>query len=149
MIRVKAPQDIGAGLLFILLGLAGVYFGRDLTYGSPMRMGPGFFPTWLSWIIVGMGIFIGARGFSIEGPPIVMPQLRPLLLVVAAILTFGAMIGNFGLPITVLVITFIAAFARPNPSLKETALLAIGLAIFAVLAFIYGLGQPLPLWWEF
>jgi len=149
MIRVKAPQDIGAGLLFILIGLAGVYFGKDLTYGTSMRMGPGFFPTWLSWIIMGMGVFIGARGFAVEGPAIVAPQLRPLLLVVATILVFGAMIGNFGLPITVVVITFVAAFARPDPSLKETAILAVGLAIFAVIAFIYGLGQPLPLWWEF
>src|SRR5262249_15898641 len=139
MIRVKAPQDVGAGLLFILLGLAGVYFGKDLTYGTSMRMGPGFFPIWLSWIITGMGVFIGALVFGIEGPPIVAPQLRPLLLVVAAILVFGAMIGNFGLPITVIAIVFVAAFARPDPSLKETAILAVGLAIFAVIAFIYGL----------
>ncbi len=88
-------------------------------------------------------------GLPLRGHRLWCPSSGRLLFVIATILVFGAMIANFGLPITVIVITFIAAFARPNPSQKEAALLAIGLAIFAVLAFIYGLGQPLPLWWEF
>ena len=34
MIRVKSPQDLGAGLLFIFIGVVGVYFGKGLTFGS-------------------------------------------------------------------------------------------------------------------
>ena len=149
MFRVKSPQDFGAGILFMLIGIAGIYFGKDLTYGTATRMGPGFFPIWLSWIIFGMGTIMGVRGLAFDGPPIELPQFRPLIGVIGAILVFGLLIARFGLPVTVIVLVFVAAFARPSPSIRETALLAIGLAIFAVLAFIFALGQPLPLWWDF
>ncbi len=149
MFRVKSPQDFGAGILFMLLGIAGIYFGKDLTYGTATRMGPGFFPIWLSWIIFGMGTILAVRGLAFVGEPIEMPQLRPLIGVIGSILVFGLLITRFGLPITVIVLTFVAAFARPSPELKETAYLAVGLAVFAVLAFIFALGQPLPLWWDF
>jgi hypothetical protein len=80
MFRVKSPQDFGAGVLFILIGLFGVYFGKNLAYGAAVRMGPGYFPIWLSWMIIGIGTFIGFRGLAFDGPPIEQPQLRPLSL---------------------------------------------------------------------
>ena len=30
MLRVRSPQDLGAGVMFVLIGLAGYWFGRDL-----------------------------------------------------------------------------------------------------------------------
>ena len=48
MLRVKSPQDLGAGLVFMLIGVAGLYFGSDLAFGTAARMGPGYFPTLLS-----------------------------------------------------------------------------------------------------
>jgi hypothetical protein len=147
--KVQGPKDFGAGILFMLIGIAGIYFGSDLVYGSAVRMGPGFFPIWLSWIIVGIGAFLALRGIAVEGEPVEMPQLRPLVGVIGAILVFGALIGRLGTPLTVIALTFAAAYARPQPALLETLLLGIGLAVFAVVAFIFALGQPLPLWWEF
>jgi hypothetical protein len=70
MLRVKSPQDFGAAILFLLIGLAGIYFGRDLTFGTTSRMGPGFFPTILSCIIAVMGIIVGLKSLAIDGPPI-------------------------------------------------------------------------------
>ena len=37
MLRVRSPQDLGAGLVFTLIGLAGFYFGTDLTFGTAAR----------------------------------------------------------------------------------------------------------------
>ena len=45
MFRVKSPQDFGSAIVIMLIGLAGLYFGKDLTYGTAGRMGPGYFPT--------------------------------------------------------------------------------------------------------
>lgn len=148
MIRVKAPQDFGAGVFFIIVGAAGLYFAQDLAYGSAVRMGPGFFPTWLSWIILGLGVLLAGRSLVISGEAIEPMQLRSLIGVLASILIFGALIGYVGTPLSIIALVFAAAFARPNPSLIETLVLSVGLAVFAVVAFIYALGQPLPLWWE-
>ena len=51
------------------------------------------------------------------------------------------------LAITAALLSVLAAFARRKVNLLETALLAIGLALFSVGLFVYGLSQPFPAWW--
>jgi hypothetical protein len=147
MLRVKSPQDLGAGLAFALIGLAGLYFGSDLAFGSSSRMGPGYFPILLSALIITVGLVVGFRGVMIEGPPIEPVQLRPILFIIAAILIFGFLIESIGLALTAILLTMLAAHARREVKLSETILLGVGLAIFTVVVFVYVLGQPLPAWW--
>lgn len=147
MLRVKSPQDLGAGIVFILIGIAGAVFGRDLAFGTPARMGPGYFPLLLSYLIIGIGIVVAARGLTTEGPALERFHVRPLALVLAAIIASGYLLSGIGLFLTTIVVTFVAAFARPDVKLRETLLLGIGMGLFAVLVFVYALGQPLPAWW--
>lgn len=147
MLRVKSPQDFGAAILFLMIGIAGIYFGRDLAFGSASKMGPGYFPTMLSCIIVLIGAIIGLRSLAIEGPPIEPVKLRPVLFILVAILAFGYLIEQIGLAITTAALTIFAAYARHDVNLKETAVLAVCLSVFAVGVFAYALGQPLPIWW--
>jgi hypothetical protein len=147
MFRVKSPQDFGAGVLFLAIGIAGIYFGRDLAFGSASKMGPGFFPTLLSCGIALLGAIVGLRALAIEGPPIEPVKLRPILFILIAVLAFGYLIEQIGLAITTAGLAVFAAYARHDVNLKETVLLAIGLAAFAIVVFAYALGQPLPIWW--
>ena len=147
MIRVKSPQDFAAGILFMLIGIAGLFFGSNLVYGSAVRMGPGFFPNWVSWIIVALGLVVVCRGVAFSGPDIQRPVLRPILFVIASIVLFGVLISKIGLALTTVVLTILAAYARPNVNLKETVIFALVLGIVATLAFVYGLAQPVPAWW--
>ena len=147
MLRVKSAQDLGAGLVFILIGLAGFCFGTDLAFGTAARMGPGYFPVLLSGLIIAIGLVLGLRGVTVEGPPIEPVQLRPISFIVAAILIFGFLIESIGLALTAVLLTIFAAYARPEVKLSETILLGVGLAMFTVVVFVYLLGQPLPAWW--
>jgi hypothetical protein len=147
MIRVKSPQDLGAGLVFIAIGAAGIFFGRDLTYGSAARMGPGYFPTILSYVIIAIGLVIALRGFTLDGPSIQRIPLRPISLVVISILAFGFLIEVIGLALTTIALTFIASAARKEVNWRETAILSIILAVMCVVVFVYGLSQPMPAWW--
>ncbi len=147
MFRVKSPQDLGAGLVFVLIGLAGLYFGKDLTYGSTHHMGPGYFPTWLNFLIVVLGVVVGAKAFAIEGPRIEPVRLRPILFIVAAIMVFGFLVNAIGLALAAVLLTIFSAYARRGVKLTETILLGIGLAVFSVVVFVYVLGQALPAWW--
>ncbi len=147
MFRVKSPQDLGAGLVFVLIGLAGLYFGKDLTYGSAHHMGPGYFPTWLNFLIVVLGVVVGAKAFAIEGPRIEPVRLRPILFIVAAIMAFGFLVNAIGVALAAVLLTIFSAYARRGVNLKETILLGIGLAVFSVVVFVYVLGQALPAWW--
>jgi len=147
MLHVKSPQDLGAAVLFLIIGITGIYFGRDLAFGAASKMGPGFFPTILSGLIAFIGVVVGLKSLATEGPPIEPTKLRPLLFILVAILAFGYLIDQIGLAITTAGLSIFAAYARDNVNLKETVLLAVGLSVFAVGVFAYALGQPLPIWW--
>ncbi len=147
MIRVRSPQDLGAGAVFVTIGAAGLYFGQDLAFGSSARMGPGYFPTILSCLIVVIGLVLAVKSLAADGPPIERIYLRPLFAILLAILAFGALIDRVGLALTAVVLTIGSAYARRDVNLTETLLLAAGLALFVVGVFVYGLTQPLPAWW--
>jgi hypothetical protein len=147
MLRVKSPQDLGAGIVLILIGAAGVIFGQDLRMGTAARMGPGYFPLILSVLIAFLGVLIGGRSFTVEGPPIEKFHVRPIAFVLLAIVASGYLMSLVGLAFTAVIVTLLAAYARPNPNLRETLLLGVGMAIFTVAVFVYALNQPLPAWW--
>jgi hypothetical protein len=147
VLRVRSPQDLGAGLVFVLIGAAGAYLGTDLAFGTAGRMGPGYFPMLLSGLIILVGVIIGVRGLTIDGPPVEAVQVRPLLLITAAILLFGYLLETIGLALTTVALTLVAAYARRDARVPESLLLGVALALFAVLVFVYALSQPLPAWW--
>ena len=149
MLRVRSPQDFGSAILIILIGAAGVYFGSELTMGTAGRMGPGYFPRLLSWIIIAIGLFIGFKSLVIDGPPIQPPKLRPMLFVLTSILIFGYSMRVIGLALTAIILVFIAAHARRDVNYLETAIFAVGLSLGTILVFVYALGQPLPAWWGY
>jgi hypothetical protein len=145
MIRLKKPQDLGAAILFILMGSVCLWFGRDYNFGTLARMGPGFFPVTLSWLLIGFGIVIGALAFSFsEGPKIGRTNWRGLLTIIVGIVLFGALINNAGLLVAAFVVPLVAAFATPEVRRKEALILSLVVSIACVAVFVYGLRQPIP-----
>ena len=147
MVRVKSPQDFGAGAVFVVIGIAGIVFGGDLPMGTTSRMGPGYFPTLLSVLIILIGTIVGARGLTVDGPAIERIHLRPLLFILTAIVVSGYLLNWVGLAFTSIAITLLAGFARRDAELRETLLLGAGIGLFAIAVFVYALNQPLPAWW--
>jgi hypothetical protein len=147
MVRVTSPQDFGAGAVFVVIGVAGILFGSGLPMGTAGRMGPGYFPMLLSGLIILIGLITAARGVTVDGPPIEKFHLRPLLFILAAIAVSGYLLNWFGLAITTVIVTLLAALARPKANLGEAAVLGLGLGLFAIGVFVYALNQPLPAWW--
>jgi hypothetical protein len=150
----KGPRDLGASFVMVIIGATGLYFGAELTMGTAGRMGPGYFPRLLSWLIIAIGLFVGLMSLNTEGPPIQAPKFRPMVFVMVSIIVFGFLmngitIGTYQVPgiglfVTAIVIVVIAGLARDEFSLKESLLLGLGLSIATVLIFVYALGQALP-----
>jgi hypothetical protein len=145
MLRIKSPQDLGAGIVFIVIGLAGLYLGQDLRFGSAARMGPGFFPYYVSWGIVIIGLVVAGRGFAFRGPAIEPMKLRPILAVVGSMLVFGFAMDALGLVFSAVALTVVAALAQKKPNWRETLLLAAGMTAFCAVVFVWALKQPLSL----
>jgi hypothetical protein len=114
-----------------------------------MRMGPGFLPRALSWGLVGIGAFLTIRALLMSGPSIERSLVRPQVFIIIAILTFAFLIDRpfiGGLAPAVLAATVLASLASREMNWKETAILAVGMAIASVILFIYLLGQSMEVW---
>ena len=101
-----ARRTWGRALVFILIGVAGIVFGQDLAFGSAARMGPGYFPTLLSWLIIAIGLVlarqIARRPKGRRSSPFISARCS---LIIAAILAFGYLIDRIGLALTAAVLT--------------------------------------------
>ena len=146
-VRIKGPQDLGAAFVFIAIGTAGLVLGQELSFGTSAKMGPGYFPTILSILILVLGAGLLIHSLVVSGPPIEPVQFRPIFFIVMSIVAFGYLLELLGLAITAVIMTVVAAYAGRGVKLRENLWLGLGLALFAVLVFVYGLSQPLPVWW--
>lgn len=143
----EKPRDVVGGLVVVGIGGLFLLFGRELPVGSSLRMGPGYFPMILSWLLVALGAVMAGLAWRAphqEGVFGVVPW-RALLLIVGATLFFGLGLRGLGLLPVLLLVVFATAWASRYARLKATTALALGIALFCSGLFIKGLGLPLPL----
>jgi hypothetical protein len=109
-------------------------------------MGPGYFPTILSYLMIALGAIItlqGLRGALQENSFGQIPW-RGLALIVGAPVFFGFALRGLGLGPAVLVVVLATAWASRYADLRGSIGLSIGIAAFCALLFIRLLGLPLP-----
>jgi hypothetical protein len=73
------------------------------------------------------------------------PGARACLSVSASVLLFALLIENAGLLPAILATVLVAAHATGAPRLRDTVVLALGIAAGVALLFLGLLGQPVPL----
>ncbi len=150
MIRITHPQDFWSGLLFVAFGAVGAYLSSGFVFGALTKMGPGFLPTVLSYLMITIGALVTLRSFALKGGEIQPSAVKPQVLIVAAIVLFALMIERVGLVPTVFVVLIVASFAAEEVKLRDAVLLAAAMALACYLVFIVLLGLPLrPLAWNF
>lgn len=149
--RLAKPgnEDVVAGFVFIGFGLAGLWFGRNLTVGSASEMGEGFFPVIMSVALVGLGVTIAASGIWRSAVPIERIAWRAPILVTLAVLVFAMTIETQGVVIAVALSVALSSFAGSVPRVGKVLALATILVIVVLAVFVWGLGLPLramPAW---
>jgi hypothetical protein len=139
-------QDVLGGLLLVVFGVLGLIFGASLDMGTARRMGPGFFPRLLSWLVILLGVTLAAMGARTAGEGVTRIAWRPLILVSAAVMAFWLLIDRAGLVAATVAVVMIGGLAGREAKLLEIGLLAIAMAIGTALLFVHALNLPLPLW---
>jgi len=139
----------------LLIGIATALGSLDYGMGTLDRMGPGYFPLLLGILLAFIGVLIAVTPDSPDEiradqqhepfAAIVRRRLRPWSATVGGIIAF-IVIGKYGglVPAT-FVLIFGAALGDPKNSLKASFWLAVGVVVFAVAAFHYGLQLQFPL----
>lgn len=145
-VRIRHSQDFFSGLLFIAFGLITIIVAQDYKFGTAVRMGPGYFPMVLGWIMVALGALTSLRSLWLDGPPIPKMALRPILMVTLGVLAFGALIDPLGLVVAALALFLISALGGHEFKIKEVLLLFVLLTAVSVGLFVYGIGLTFKVW---
>lgn len=146
-LRVKSQEDFWAGIMFIGFGLLAVVISMDYPIGSAMRMGPGYFPTWIGGILVLLGIAISATAFRVDGGKVGKFAWKSMIMLSIAFCTFAWGIDNIGFIPSLVIMIVLSALAGREFRLKEVAILSVVLIVGCWALFIKGLELPFPLFW--
>lgn len=147
MFHIRAPQELGAAFIFLVVGLAGLFLGSNL-HGMQDggQLGSGTMPYILSWICVGFSGVMLFRAISIAGPAIERVPWRGLISVSLAVVLFGVLVENVGYLPSAILTPLVAALAMTKLRKAEAILVAVLLGAATSVLFVILLGQPLQLW---
>ena len=139
-------KDATAGALFIVLGLGfGLNAWLTLDLGTNLRMGPGYFPLLLSGALLLLGVAVLFHAFSIEDEPWGHIPWRGMFFILLGPIAFGLTLGGLGLVPALAIIAFITSFASIRVGPLLAIAMTVGLTIFCVAVFSWGLGTPIRL----
>jgi hypothetical protein len=138
-------RDFWAGLMLIAIGIGTMLIARNYTFGTALRMGPGYFPTVLGGLLVLFGLYIIATGLRHGEKLSGSWPLRAIIILPLSLVLFGLLIDRAGFVPAMLVLIFGSATASTEFRFVEVLLFSIGLTALAVAVFVWGLGLPYPL----
>ena len=147
--RVKWGQDLVTGLLFIGIGIGSlltIYYYDKLSMGSAQRPGTGVLPLILSWCMIVTGAILGFKSITVSDETITPFSIRALIFVTLGTITFGLLINDWGLILTMIVSMTLCALGTLETRWSEfTAFLGVMIALGWSM-FIWLLGMPIPTW---
>jgi putative tricarboxylic transport membrane protein len=151
--HLLARKDVLAGLLFVFVALAGLWLSRDYPIGTALRMGTGYVPRLLCWILLGLGIVVLVQGLreAQAARPLnfgTSTTWRPVIFVTTSLVIFGLSLERLGLVISILLLIAVGAVAARDLRVLETLAAALVLIVLSWAIFILGLGLTIPVWPE-
>jgi putative tricarboxylic transport membrane protein len=152
--HIIARKDVLAGALFCAVALLGLYLSRNYPIGTALRMGTGYVPRLLCWILLVLGVLVlvqGLREIADERPPLASSGAsawRAVIFVTASLVIFGLAIERLGLIASILLLIGVGAIAARALRPLETCAAALVLIVLSWGIFIVGLGLTIPVWPE-
>ena len=147
MAHRRSLPDVLAGGIFVLLGGAFLVGSLGYELGTPLRMGPGYFPLLVGAIMAALGLTIVVKGL-IAGEVLSFGAVpwRAITAIVLAVGFFGFTVRRLGFvpasAVTALLTTMASSRVRPLYAVAVAA----GLTVAATLIFVVGLQLRIPLW---
>lgn len=137
-------HDIVGGLLMTAAGIFFALYGSRYTFGSADRMGPGWFPVVLGWVLAVLGILVALPAWWRQGTGITV-QWKNLIWCVAALAAFALTLQSLGVVFASLLASVLALVPSAMP-LRTRLIVCTMVAVLTVLIFPIGLQMILPIW---
>jgi putative tricarboxylic transport membrane protein len=149
-IGVLLRKNVLSGLMFMAVALLGLWLSRNYPVGTALRMGTGYVPRLLCWVLLALGAAVALQGVfganeqvSEEGSP-----WRALVFVSLSLIAFALTVERLGLAVGSAALIFVGAIASRHLRIVEVAVAALILVTMCVAIFIWGLALPISIWPE-
>ena len=150
-LQFLARKNVLAGALFMAIAILGLFLSRDYSVGTALRMGTGYVPRLLCWVLLALGACVLVQGLR-EAPggqgTVARVGWRPLVLVTAGLALFALTLERLGLVVAILLLTVAGAYATRGRGIVETLLAVLVLTALSWGIFIYGLQLTIRVWPE-
>lgn len=152
-LHILARKDVLAGLLFVGVALFGLWLSRDYPIGTALRMGTGYVPRLLCWMLLALGVVVLVQGLREgQGAHLVSSEQgspwRAVIFVSASLVIFGVSLERLGLVLSILLLIAVGSVAARGLRPLETLAAALVLIVLSWGIFILGLGLTIPVWPE-
>jgi hypothetical protein len=138
----RFSDDTLSGFLFIALAaFFGITAVNTLEIGTFRLMGPGLFPIVVSGLlaIIGIGVIFTGRSMDEQPKHLPVPK-RAILFVIGAPIVFALTVRSAGLIVALILSIAMSVAASHKMTFVKGLLIVIGMTIFCVAVFSYGIG---------
>ena len=138
-------KDLWSGLMFAGFGVLALSMGSNLAIGTAIRMGPGYVPRMLSYILIALGIAIIVRAVVAAGEPVERFRWKPITMITIGVVAFALLFERAGLAPSLVALIFLSALGGEEFKAVETALSCVVLTILCIIIFKLGLGMNISI----
>ena len=135
--------------MFVAFAAVAILAARGYSLGTAGKMGPGYFPIGLGFVLGGLGAVLIGRSLVFEGEAVPRIHVWPLAVITLGVSLFGVMVEPLGLVAALALLVVLISWAGHEFRLVETLALAAALIAFSIAVFVYALGLSLPIWPDF
>ena len=139
----KDLRDILAGLFVSTVGLFFALVGSNYSFGTASRMGPGYMPVVLGWVLFVLGVLIMAPAFFRKGERIEV-HWDSLLASLVSLIVFAFTLNTLGVFLSTIISVLIASIPK-RMHFGIRGIIAISIAVITSLIFIAGLEMSVSL----
>lgn len=142
---IRSYKDFWAGAMFVVCGIAFFLLSQNYNIGSARHMGPAYFPTILSILLVVLGLLVLVRSFGGRREKLHGASIRGLCLILLAVVAFAALVRGAGLVLALVAMIGISALASTRFHPVTALLMMVALVAFCIVVFSLALRLPLQL----
>ena len=146
--RVRNQRDFWSAAMFVVFGLLFIVWSMDYQFGTAQRMGPGYFPTVLGALLIGLGVLVGLPTVKAGSVATQVEKIgwRGLLVILGAVVLYAVLLPRLGFVAALVVLVILSAMASEEFAWRETLISVAVLGVCSYLVFVRGLDLQFPVW---
>jgi|SRR5690606_2035024 len=139
--------DFWAGIATIVFAIAVLYISADYGLGRAGRIGAGYVPLIVGFLLLGLGVLLVARSGRSHDPVDTHIAWRQVVLVTAGIVVFSLLLDRVGLIVAIIATVMVAGPAAFGNTLLSMVVSGVLLSAFSWTLFVHLLKISIPVWW--